>query len=145
MSIRPRHRQVEYLGSLLRDRNVPIVEPPGGHAIFVDAKRFLPHIPAEQFPAQALTAQLYIESGVRAVEIGSSCFGEVDENGKLVPARLELMRLAIPRRAYTDNHLRYVGESLAKMYERKNEIKGLRRTYAPKLLGHFTAKFEIAN
>lgn len=141
-----RHRQIEYLAKLLRDGGVPIVEPPGGHAIFVDAKKFLPHIHSEQFPAQALTVQLYIESGVRAVEIGSSCFGKVDEKtGKFIPARMELMRLAIPRRTYTDNHLRYVAESLIRLYKKREQIKGLRRVYAPKLLGHFTARFEPLN
>ncbi|RLI09970.1 tyrosine phenol-lyase, partial [Candidatus Bathyarchaeota archaeon] len=138
-----RHRQIEYLAKLLRDAGVPIVEPPGGHAVYVDAKRFLPHIPPEQFPAQALTVQLYIESGVRAAELGSSCFGKIDEKtGEFIPARMELMRLAIPRRTYTDNHLRYVAECLIRLYKKRERIKGLKRVYAPKLLGHFTARFE---
>ena len=137
-----RHRQIEYLASLLRAGGVPIVEPPGGHAVFVDAKKVLPHIPAEQFPAQALTVQLYIESGVRGVEIGSSCFGKTDEKGRLIPARMELVRLAIPRRAYTDNHLKYVAECLIRLYRKRNQIVGLKRVYAPRLLGHFTARFE---
>ncbi|MCK4434486.1 tryptophanase, partial [Candidatus Bathyarchaeota archaeon] len=141
-----RHRQMEYLAKLLRNGGVPIVEPPGGHAIFIDAKKFLPHIPPEQFPAQALTVQLYIESGVRVVEIGSSCFGKVDEKtGEFIPARMELMRLAIPRRTYTDNHLKYVAECLIRLYKKRNQIRGLRRVYAPKLLGHFTARFEPIN
>lgn len=141
-----RHRQMEYLAKLLRDGDVPIVEPPGGHAIFVDAKKVLPHIPPKQFPAQALTVQLYIESGVRAVEIGSSCFGKNDEKtGRFIPARMELMRLAIPRRTYTDNHLRYVAECLIRLYNKRDQIKGLRRVYPPKLLGHFTARFEPTN
>jgi tryptophanase len=138
-----RHSQIEQFAALLRQGGVPIVEPPGGHAVFVDAKKFLSHIPPEQFPAQALTAQLYIESGVRAVEIGSSCFGKTDEKtGKFTPAKMELMRLAIPRRTYTDNHLRYVAESLIRLYNKREQIKGLRRAYASKLLSHFTAKFE---
>ncbi|RLI14307.1 tyrosine phenol-lyase, partial [Candidatus Bathyarchaeota archaeon] len=138
-----RHRQIEYLAKLLRDAGVPIVEPPGGHAVYVDAKRFLPHIPPEQFPAQALTVQLYIESGVRAAELGSSCFGKIDEKtGEFIPARMELMRLAIPRRTYTDNHLRYVAECLIRLYKKRERIKGLKKVYAPKLLGHFTARFE---
>lgn len=138
-----RQRQIEHFAGLLRKSGVPIVEPPGGHAVFVDAGKFLPHIQAEQFPAQALTAQLYVESGVRAVEIGSSCFGKTDEKtGKFIPARMELMRLAIPRRTYTDNHLRYVAESLICLHKKRRQIKGLRRVYAPKLLSHFTAKFE---
>jgi len=139
-----RHRQVEYLAKSLRDSGVPIVEPQGGHAVFVDAKKFLPHIPPEQFPAQALTVQLYVESGVRPVEIGSSCFGKVDEKtGKFIPARLELVRLAIPRRTYTDNHLKYVAKNLIRLYTKREQIKGLRRVYASKLLGHFTARFEL--
>jgi tryptophanase len=141
-----RHRQIEYLASLLRKEGVPIVEPAGGHAVFVDAKKFLPHILPEQFPAQALTVQIYIESGVRAVEIGSSCFGKTDEKtGKFVPAEMELVRLAIPRRTYTDNHLKYVAESISRLHRSSKNIKGLKRVYAPKLLGHFTAKFEPLN
>jgi len=141
-----RHKQIEYLAKLLTGAGVPIVQPPGGHAVFVDAKKFLPHIPPEQFPAQALTVQLYIESGVRAVEIGSSCFGKTDEKtGKFTPSKLELMRLAIPRRTYTDNHMRYVAESIIQLYKKRNQIKGLKRTYASKLLGHFTAQFEPVN
>jgi tryptophanase len=141
-----RHRQVEYLAKILRDGDVPIVEPPGGHAVYIDAKKFLPHIPLEQFPAQTLTVQLYIESGVRAAEIGSSCFGKIDEKtGKFIPARMELMRLAIPRRTYTDNHLKYVAECLTTLYKKRDQIRGLRRIYAPKLLGHFTARFEPIN
>ncbi|MEM2318027.1 MAG: tryptophanase [Candidatus Bathyarchaeia archaeon] len=141
-----RHRQVEYFASLLRDGGVPIVEPPGGHAVYIDAKKFLPHIPPEQFPGQALVIQLYIEAGVRAVELGSSCFGKIDETtGKFVPARMELVRLSIPRRVYTDNHLKYVAESLIRLYQKRDQIKGLKRVYAPKLLGHFTARFEPVN
>jgi len=141
-----RHRQVEYLAGLLRDGGVPIVEPHGGHAVYVDAKRFLPHIPPEEFPGQALVVQLYIEAGIRAVELGSSCFGKIDEvTGKFIPARMELVRLSIPRRVYTDNHLRYVAESLIRLYRKRDQIKGLRRVYAPKLLGHFTARFEPIN
>ncbi len=139
---RYRHQQVEYLAEKLLENDVPIIEPAGGHAVFVDGGRFLPHIPPERFPAQALTTELYIESGVRAVELGTSAFGEKDEDGNIIPARMETMRLAIPRRVYTLNQLDYVAESVAKLYERRDEIKGLRRTYAPELLGHFTAEFE---
>jgi tryptophanase len=141
-----RHRQIEYFASLLRERGIPIVEPPGGHAVYVDAKRFLPHIPPEEFPGQALVVQLYIEAGIRAVDLGSSCFGKIDEKtGKFIPAPMELVRLAVPRRVYTDNHLKYVAESLARLYEKRDQIKGLRRVSAPKILGHFTAKFEPIN
>ncbi len=141
-----RRRQVDFFASLLREGGVPIVEPPGGHAVYVDAKRFLPHIPPERFPGQALVVQLYVEAGVRAVELGSSCFGKIDEaTGKFIPAPMELVRLAIPRRVYTDNHLKYVAESLIKLYEKRDQIKGLKRVYAPKVLGHFTARFEPLN
>ncbi len=137
-----RHAQLEKLADILRRGGVPIVEPIGGHAIYIDAAKFLPHVPHEQFSAQALTAQLYIESGVRAVELGSSCFGKFDEEGNFIPPKLELMRLAIPRRVYTDNHLRYVAEHIVRLHKNRENIHGLRRTYAPKLLGHFTARFE---
>ncbi|MFO7992519.1 MAG: tryptophanase [Thermoplasmata archaeon] len=137
-----RHQQVKYLGDLLTNAGVPIIEPVGGHAVFIDAKRFLPDIPPERFPAQALTAQLYIESGVRGVELGTSAFGEKDEDGNLVPAPFENMRLAVPRRVYTLNQLRYVAESVISLYEKRDEIKGLKRVYAPELLGHFMAEFE---
>lgn len=141
-----RHNQIELLAGLLREAGVPIVEPPGGHAVYVDAKRFLPHIPQEQFPAQALTAALYAISGVRGVEIGSSCFGRIDETtGQFIPAKLELMRLALPRRVYTDNHLRYVAASINRLYQQRDSIQGLRRVYATKLLSHFTARFEPVN
>ncbi|MGM0510541.1 MAG: tryptophanase [Thermoplasmatota archaeon] len=137
-----RHQQVQYVADKLKEAGVPIIEPVGGHAIFVDAKKFLPHVPQENFPAQALTAELYIESGIRAVELGSSAFGETDEEGNIVPAPFENMRLAIPRRVYTLNQLEYVAESVISLYEKRDEIKGLRRTYAPELLGHFMAEFE---
>jgi len=137
-----RHAQVNYLASLLEDAGVPIVKPVGGHAVYVDAKQFLPKLKPEQFPAQTLTAQLYIDSGVRAVELGNSCFGKTDKNGKFLPARLDLMRLAIPRRRYTNNHMKYVADSVIKLHEKREEIKGLRRTYSPKLLGHFLSRFK---
>ncbi len=136
-----RHDQLNFLAEKLIDAGVPIIEPVGGHAIFVDAKRFLPDIPSKNFPAQALTTQLYIESGVRAVELGTSAFGETDEEGNVIPADVENMRLAIPRRVYTFNQLEYVAESIIELYEERDKIKGLERTYAPELLGHFKAKF----
>lgn len=137
-----RHQQVQYLADLLKDDGVPIIEPVGGHAVFVDAKRFLPDIPQIEFSAQALTAQLYIESGIRAVELGTSAFGETDEDGNVVPAPIENMRLAIPRRVYTLNQLQYVAESIIELYENRERITGLERTYAPELLGHFMAEFK---
>ncbi len=137
-----RRQQVQYLADNLLENGVPIIEPSGGHAIFVDADRFLPDIPPERFPAQSLTTELYKESGIRAVELGTSAFGEKDEDGNIVPAEMETMRLAIPRRVYTNNQMKYVAESVINLYERRDEIKGLKRTYAPELLGHFTAEFE---
>ncbi|MFW6064677.1 MAG: tryptophanase [Candidatus Natronoplasma sp.] len=137
-----RHQQVHYLAKNLLEEGVPIIEPAGGHAVFVDAGRFLPDIPPQQFPAQALTTELYKESGIRAVELGTSAFGEKDEDGNIIPAQMETMRLAIPRRVYTLNQLRYVAESVRDLYENRDEISGLKRTYAPELLGHFTAEFE---
>ncbi len=137
-----RHQQVKFLGDELLDRDIPLIEPIGGHAVFVDAKRFLPDIPQKHFPAQALTTELYKESGIRGVELGTSAFGETDEDGNIVPAEMENMRLAVPRRVYTINQLRYVAESLKDIYDERHNIKGMKRTYAPELLGHFTAEFE---
>ncbi len=138
---RYRHQQVQFLADRLIEADVPIIKPAGGHAVFIDAKSFLPNVPQEQFPAQALTVQLYIESGIRGVELGTSAFGELDKEGNIIPAEMETMRLAIPRRVYTLNQLNYVAESVIRLYENRETIKGLKRTYAPKLLGHFKAEF----
>lgn len=140
--LRYRHQQVKYLGDRLDDAGVPISKPVGGHAVFVDGKEFLPHIPQVQFPAQALTAELYVEGGIRGVELGTSAFGETDENGIVIPATLEYMRMAIPRRVYTLTHLDYVADTVISLYHRRDDIKGLERTYAPKLLGHFMSEFK---
>lgn len=137
-----RHQQVKFLGDELREAGIPIIEPVGGHALFIDGDDFLPHVPKKQFPAQSLTVELYKESGVRGVELGTSAFGETDEDGDVIPAEMENMRLAIPRRVYTMNQLNYVAESIKELYEKRDEIDGLRRTYAPELLGHFKAQFE---
>ncbi len=134
--------QVKYLADLLKEGGVPMVEPPGGHAVFVDARRFLPDIPPVQFPAQALTAQLYIESGIRGVELGTCAFGETDDEGNIIPAPFDNMRLAIPRRVYTLNHLKYVAEQLILLYNKRDEIRGMERTYSPELLGHFMSEFK---
>lgn len=135
--------QAAYLGSRLRDEGIPIIEPPGAHAIYIDAAGLLPHIPREQFPGQALAAAFYLEGGVRAVEIGTVAFGYKDpESGEEVYPELELVRLAIPRRSYTQSHLDYVAEVAAKIKSKVKEIKGLRMTQAPELLRHFTAHFE---
>ncbi|MBI4051853.1 MAG: tryptophanase [Elusimicrobia bacterium] len=134
-----RLRSVEYLGEGLRKHGIPIVEPPGGHAVYVNAKKFLPHIPPGRFPAQALACELYLESGVRAVEIGSLMFGK-HQNGKFTPAKMELLRLAIPRRVYTQSHIDFVIEVFGELAKRKKKIRGLKILEVPPILGHFTAK-----
>ncbi|MCD6414665.1 MAG: tryptophanase [Candidatus Diapherotrites archaeon] len=137
-----RHAQIEFLADSLDKQGVPIVKPAGGHAVYVDGKEFLPHLTPDKFPAQSLTAQLYIESGIRAVELGNSCFGKTGDDGNFIPAKLDLMRLAIPRRRYTISHLAYVADSVVELYEQRDQITGLKRVYAPKLLGHFLSRFE---
>jgi tryptophanase len=135
--------QTAYLAEKLIEKGIPILKPPGGHAVYIDAKAFLPHIPAHQFPAQALCVELYLEGGIRSVEIGSVMFAHLDaETGKMVYPELELVRLAIPRRVYTQSHLDYVADTLTKIAARKDHIRGLKITYAPELLRHFTARFE---
>jgi tyrosine phenol-lyase len=122
-----------YLGRHIADHGVPIVEPPGGHAIYIDAARMLPHIPAEQFPGQALAVELYRHAGIRSVEIGSVMFGAA--------ARHELLRLAIPRRVYTQSHIDYVVEAILEVNARKQEIRGMEIVEAPPFLRHFSARF----
>jgi len=122
---------------------VPIVQPPGGHAIYIDAAAFLPHVPALQFPGVALTAELYLQGGIRAVEIGTVMFGRKDPaTGADLPAPMELVRLAIPRRVYTQSHIDYVVEVILQVFEGRQHIRGLRFTYAAPVLRHFTARFE---
>ena len=123
-----------YLGRKIADQGVPIVEPPGGHAIYIDAGRMLPHIPKHEFPGQSLAIELYRHAGVRSVEIGSVMFGE--------HARHELLRLAIPRRVYTQSHIDYLVEAILEINARKHDLRGLRLTYQPPFLRHFTARFE---
>jgi tyrosine phenol-lyase len=138
-----RLRSVEYLGEGLLNAGIQIVEPPGGHAIYVDAAAFCPHLPASQFPGQALLCALYRHAGIRAVEIGSVMFGGGDpEVGATTPPRMELVRLAIPRRVYTQSHVDYVIEAMAELYQQRQTIRGLRIVEAPPVLRHFTAKFE---
>jgi len=135
--------QTAYLGERLIESGIPIVEPPGGHAIYVDAGNFLSHIPQSQFPGQSLAVALYTEGGIRTVEIGSVMFAYPDpQTGNMSYPKLELVRLAIPRRVYTQSHLDYVVTSFKRIAEKANELRGYRFTYAPDLLRHFTAKFE---
>ena len=134
---------VRYLGEHIAREGVPIVQPPGGHAIYIDAAAFLPHLPPLQLPGAALTAELYIEGGIRAVEIGTVMFGKHDpQTGQDVPARMELVRLAIPRRVYTQSHIDYVVEVIIDVFKRRDRIRGLRFTYEAPVLRHFTARFE---
>jgi len=130
--------QVAYLASLLREAGVPIVLPPGAHAVFLDAKRFLPHVPQEEFPAQALAAAIYLAGGVRAMERGivSGQHGSEPYHG------LELVRLTLPRRVYTQEHLTYVAEVVADLYAQARGIHGLHMTYEPPHLRFFQARFE---
>jgi tryptophanase len=137
-----RIRSIEYLGEKLVAEGVPIIEPPGGHAIYIDAKRFLPHVPPEQFPGQSIVVALYNEGGIRSVEIGSVMFGKYDDNGKLIPPPMELVRLAIPRRVYTQSHIDYVLEIILEVFKNRNSLKGYKIVYEAPMLRHFTAKFE---
>jgi tyrosine phenol-lyase len=141
--LRFRVGQVEKFGEQLTRAGIPIMRPTGGHAVYIDARELLPHIPQLQFPAQALSVALYREGGIRGVEIGTVMFGaEHPETGELIPAPMELVRLAVPRRVFTNSHLEYVVEVLEQIRERRHTLKGLRMTYAPKVLRHFRALFE---
>ncbi|MCK5732468.1 MAG: tryptophanase [Tenericutes bacterium] len=134
--------EVKYLGDLLRDAGVPIQYPLGGHAVFVDCGEIAPHIPFYEFPAQAVSNALYIEGGIRPVEIGSLLLGRDPDTKENMKADKEFMRLTIPRRTYTMEHLRYVAESLIRVYNNRENIKGLKFTYESPILRHFTAEFE---
>lgn len=134
-----RIRSVEYLGDKLTQAGVPIVQPTGGHAIYIDAKAMLPHIPPAQFPAWALSCALYLEGGVRSVEIGSVMFGR-QPDGTEKPAAMELVRLAFPRRVYTQSHVDYLAEVLLHVNSIKQRIRGVKIVEAPELLRHFTAR-----
>ena len=137
-----RIRSVEYLGERLVSASVPIIEPPGGHAIYIDAKRFSPNLPPDQYPGQSIVCELYLEGGVRAVEIGSVMFGKYDNNGKLIPSMMELVRLAIPRRVYTQSHIDYLIEIILEVFNNRNRLKGYKIVYEAPMLRHFTARFE---
>ena len=140
--LRYRIRSTEYLAEKVSAAGVPIVRPAGGHAVYLDAKAFLPHIPAAEYPAQALAVELYRDGGVRGVEIGSVMFGSVNEDGTETPAAMELVRLAIPRRTYTQSHVDYVGEVVLSVAARAKSIRGYRIVEQAPWLRHFTARFE---
>lgn len=137
-----RIRSIEYLTQKLIDAGVPVMQPAGGHAVYLDAKAFLPHIPVDQYPGLALTAALYLEGGIRSVEIGSLMFGKYNEQGQLIPAQHELVRLAIPRRVYTQSHIDYVAEVIIEVFQQRTTLTGMRILEEAPLLRHFTAKLE---
>lgn len=137
-----RIRSIEYINQKLINAGVPVIQPAGGHAVYIDAAAFLPHIPVNQYPGQALVGALYIEGGIRCVEIGSLMFGKYDADGILIPAQMELVRLAIPRRVYTQSHIDYVAEVIIEVYQNKDNIKGLKIIEEAAMLRHFTAKLD---
>ncbi len=140
--MRARIGQVHYLGQKLIDAGIPIVKPIGGHGVFINAERFLPHIPREHFPAQALTAALYVDSGVRTMERGAVSVGRDPKTGENIYPNLELVRLTIPQRVYTQAHMDVVAESVSAVHLQRDSISGLRFTYEPELLRFFQARFE---
>jgi tryptophanase len=137
-----RIRSTAYLGEGLRKKGIPVIWPIGGHAVYIDAHKLLPNIPKEQFPAQVLVCELYKIGGIRAVEIGSLMFGTKDQDGNFVAAQQELVRLAIPRRLYTQSHIDYVLEAFDGIKDLKNNSKGYKIVYEPPFLRHFTARLE---
>jgi tryptophanase len=141
-----RIKQVKYLGDLLQEKGIPIIEPTGGHGVYVDGRRFFPHIPQHQFPSQRLVCALYEEAGVRAVELGACAFGSKDEKtGKPVWPKLETMRIAISRRVYTNSHMDVIANALSDIYEKRDQYKGMKLVYEGPMLSlrHFTAGFEL--
>ena len=132
--LRYRITSTAYLGNHIAEQGVPIVQPPGGHAVYIDARAFLPHVPPQQFPGVALAAELYLEGGIRSVEIGTLMFGAA--------AKMDLVRLAIPRRVYTQSHIDYVVEVILDVWKRREQIRGLKLSYEAPFLRHFTAKLE---
>ncbi|NHZ72776.1 MAG: tryptophanase [Aquificales bacterium] len=139
-----RLRSVAYLGDILTEAGVPIVQPPGGHAIYIDAKGMLPHIPQSEYPAWALSLVLYLEGGVRGVEIGSVMFGQ-QPDGSEKPAAMELVRLAFPRRVYTQSHVDYLAEVILHVNDIKERIRGVKMVETPPILRHFTAQLAPAH
>lgn len=138
-----RIRSLEYITQKLSEAGVPVILPAGGHAVYIDAKEFLPHIPQDEYPGQALCCALYTKGGIRGVEIGSLMFGKYDKNHKLIPSQFELVRLAMPRRVYTQSHYDYVAEVIIDVYNNRDDYKGLRIVEEAPMLRHFTAKLEM--
>lgn len=137
-----RINQVKYLGDLLVEANVPILLPTGGHAVYLDASRFAPHIPPEQYPGQSIACEVYKVGGIRVVEIGSVMFGRTDEEGKHIAPNMELVRFAIPRRVYTKSHIEYTAEAIIEVFKQRENLKGMKIIWEAPFLRHFTAKFE---
>jgi len=137
-----RIRSTAYLCDKLKAAGVPVMTPAGGHAVYLDAKKFLPHIPAHQYPGQSLACALYVHGGIRSVEIGSFMFGKYNAQHELIPATHELVRLAIPRRVYTQSHLDYVAEVIIEVFAQRTQLRGLNITEEAELLRHFTAKLK---
>jgi tyrosine phenol-lyase len=140
--LRYRIRSVEYLGERLTSIGVPIVQPPGGHAVYIDAQQLLPHVPQAEYPGQSVVCSLYDLGGIRTVEIGSVMFGKYDEKGGLISPSMELVRLAIPRRVYTQSHIDYVLEVAEELYGNRASLRGYKIVEEAPMLRHFTAKFE---
>jgi tryptophanase len=137
-----RVRQVARFGKRLSDAGVPIVKPTGGHAVFIDAGAFLPHLAREEFPAEALAAEIYLEGGLRAVGLGALAFMKESPSGTREYPKMELLRLAVPRRVYTENHLKVAAAAITRVFERRDSIRGMRIVSAPQMLRHFTAVLE---
>jgi tryptophanase len=137
-----RIRSIEYVTDKLIEAGVPVIQPAGGHAVYIDAKEFLPHIPVWQYPGQALVGALYLEGGIRGVEVGSLMFGKYDQFKNLIPAQMEWVRLAIPRRVYTQSHIDYVAEVISEVFGKRDQIKGLKIIEESPVLRHFTAKLQ---
>lgn len=132
--------QVSYLGNLLLEKNVPLLVPFGGHAVYLDARRFAPHILPEQFPGQSIACEIYLEGGIRTCEIGSLMFGKEGKDGVFLSAPWELVRLAIPRRVYTKSHIEYVAEVVSNVYSKSNKLRGMKIIWQAQYLRHFTCK-----
>jgi tryptophanase len=139
--LRYRIRSTEYLAEKLVAARVPIIQPAGGHAIYIDARALLPHVPPLQYPGVAVTSALYLEGGIRGVEIGTVMFG-MTPDGREVPPAMDLVRLAIPRRVYTQSHIDYVAEVILAVAAKASSLRGYRIVAAPQVLRHFTAQFE---